>query len=281
MIIRKERYGYMNIIKDRFLNKVMIITGAAGGIGKEIALRSAKEGAKLVLADMKEEMSRETLNEIKEITANVEFLIVDLAKAENCKKVVDTAIKKFGGIDILINNAGITGTPAPVHQMTEEMFRRVFDCNVMSVFHMSHFAINEMINKNCGGAIVNVSSVAGLIGFPGHSAYVTSKHGLNGLTRNMALDYAKNGIRVNAVNPGTTDTPMYHEALEFLKNKREKAAKEGVKAESNIVSGKTVSPQNRVATAQEVANVCLFLASEEASNVTGIFMPVDGGFTAY
>ena len=259
----------MSIIENRFKDLVMIVTGAAGGIGKAIALRAAKEGAKLVLADMKEEMSKETLSEIREITPNVEFLILDLSVAENCKKVVDTAVEKFGGVDILINNAGITGIPAPVHQMPEEMFRRVFDCNVMTVFHMSKNFIGQMLKDNKGGAVVNVSSVAGLTGFPGHSAYVTSKH------------YAKNGIRVNAVNPGTTDTPMYHEALEFLKSKREAADKAGIKQEGGIVSGKTVSPQNRVAKAEEVADVCLFLASKEASNVTGIFMPVDGGFTAF
>lgn len=269
------------IIKDRFKNKVMVVTGAAGGIGKAIALRAAKEGASLVLADIKEEMSKETLSEIKEITPNVEFLILDLKTGENCKKVIDTAVTKFGGVDILINNAGVTGIPAPVHEMSEEMFRHVLDCNIMTAFHCSHYGIQAMINQNKGGAVVNISSVAGLTGFPGHSAYVTSKHGLNGLTRNMALDYAKYGIRVNAVNPGTTDTPMYHEALDFLMKKRAAAAAAGVKTEGGIVSGKTTSPQNRVATAEEVGNVALFLASEEASNVTGIFTPVDGGFTAY
>ncbi|CZR97813.1 MULTISPECIES: SDR family NAD(P)-dependent oxidoreductase [Clostridioides] len=267
------------IIKDRFKDKVMIVTGASGGIGKAIALRAAKEGAKLVLADKKEEMGKKTLMEIKEITPNVEFLILDLKTSQNCKKVIDTAINKFGRLDILINNAGITGIPAPVHEMSEEMFRHVFDCNVMSAFHCSHFSINEMIKLGNGGVVINVSSVAGLTGFPGHSAYVTSKHALNGLTKNMALDYAKNGIRVNAINPGTTDTPMYHEALEFLNNKRKETGNKNT--ENGIVSGKTVSPQNRVASAEEVGDVTLFLASDEASNVTGIFMPVDGGFTAF
>ena len=173
------------------------------------------------------------------------------------------------------------GNPAPVHKISEEEFRNVFDCVVMPAFHMSHFGINVMLEQNTGGVIVNVSSVAGLTGFPGHSAYVTAKHALSGLTKNMALDYAKSGIRVNAVNPGVTDTPMYHEALDYLKAKREAAEKAGIKIEDGLVSGKTTSPQNRVASAQEVADVCLFLASSEASNVTGICMPVDGGFTAY
>lgn len=258
----------------------MIITGAAGGIGKETALRAAKEGAKLVLADRKEEMSKETLKEIQEITPNVEFVIVDLVKAENCKKVVDTAIERFGTIDILINNAGITGTPAPVHEMSEEMIRNVIDCNIMSAFFCSHYALPEMIKHGRGGSVINVASVAGLTGFPGHSAYVTSKHGLNGLTKNMALDYARYGIRVNSVNPATTDTPMYHEALEFLKKKKaSQGNSEG--ASASIVSGKIQGPQNRVARAEEISDVILFLTSDEASNITGCIMATDGGFTAY
>ena len=271
----------MNDTTNRFQDKVIIITGAAGGIGKAAALRAARERAKLVLADKKEEMSKATLAELKQITEEVEFLSGDLSQADFAQKVIEKAVSRFGKIDVLINNAGITGTPAPVHQMSEEMFRLVLDCNIMTAFHCSHFAIQQMIAQGNGGAVVNVSSVAGLVGFPGHSAYVTSKHGLNGLTRNMALDYAKYHIRVNAVNPGTTDTPMYHEALAYLKSKREQAAKQGAQESGGIVSGKTTSPQNRVASADEVSDVILFLASEEASNITGIFLPVDGGFTAY
>ena len=119
----------MDTMSKRFSGKVMIITGAAGGIGKASALRAAREGASLILADQKEEMSRETLDELKQITTQVEFLIADISQAENANKLVELALKRFGRIDILINNAGITGTPAPVHQMTEEMFRRVIDCN--------------------------------------------------------------------------------------------------------------------------------------------------------
>lgn len=269
-----------NVIKNRFKDQVMIITGAAGGIGKAAAIRAAKEGAKLVLADQKEEMSHETLAEIKKITPDVEFMVADLTQEENCKKLVDLAVDTFGKIDILVNNAGITGTPAPVDQMPTSMFKKVIETNIFIAFYMSHYAIPVMKN-NGGGSVVNVASVAGLTGFPGHSAYVTSKHGLNGLTRNMALDFASDNIRVNSVNPGTTATPMYDEALEFLKNKREKAAQNGAKADESIVSGKTTSPQKRVATADEVSDVILFLASDEASNMTGVFVPVDGGFTAF
>ncbi|MGL5417773.1 MAG: SDR family NAD(P)-dependent oxidoreductase [Clostridium sp.] len=272
----KEDFTREHCIEGRFKDQVFVITGAAGGIGKETALRAAKEGAKLVLADKKEELSKETLEEIKKITPNVEFLITDLRFKDNCEMVIKKGIDKFGKIDVLVNNAGVTGTPAPVDQMSEEMFRFVIDSNIMSTFFCSHFAIPKLI-ENGGGAIINVASVAGLTGFPGHCAYVTSKHGLNGLTRNMALDYATRGIRVNSVNPGTTDTPMYHEALDFLKAKREKNKGK----EDSIVSGKTVSAQKRVALAKEVSDVILFLASDEASSITGTFVPVDGGFTAY
>ncbi|MGX5377619.1 SDR family NAD(P)-dependent oxidoreductase [Ligilactobacillus sp. LYQ135] len=269
-----------NIIKNRFKDKVIIITGAAGGIGKATAIRAAKEGAKLILADKKEEMSHETLAEIQNITPNVRFMVADLTKEENCKKLVDLAVDTFGTIDILVNNAGITGTPAPVDQMPPSMFKLVIETNIFIAYYMSHYAIPVM-KQNDEGAVINVASVAGLTGFPGHSAYVTSKHGLNGLTRNMALDYASDHIRVNSVNPGTTATPMLDEAMEFLKNKRQKAAQNGDESGQEIVSGKTTSPQNRVARADEVADVILFLASDEASNMTGVFVPVDGGFTAF
>ena len=270
----------MTVIENRFKDKVIVITGAAGGIGKACAVRAAKEGAKLILGDKKEAMSKATLKELKEITSEVDFLIGDLCQEENCVRLIDTAIQRYGRIDILINNAGITGTPAPIDQISEEMFRHVLDTNIMIAFYCSKKALPFMMEKKEGN-IINVSSVAGINGFPGHSAYVTSKHGLNGLTRNMALDYAPYNIRVNAINPGTTNTPMYDEALAFLKEKRE-AIKEGkTEQREPAIQMKTVSPQSRVASADEVANGILFLASEEASNITGVCLPIDGGFTAF
>ena len=257
-----------------FENKVAIITGAADGIGKAVAVQMAEQGASLVLAVKKTEESKKTLEELKNITENVEFIIGDLTKESVCKTVIATALNRYGHIDILVNNAGITGTPAPVHLMSEEMFRHVIDSNIMIAFYCSKLALPHMMKAKTG-SIVNVASVAGITGFPGHSAYVTSKHGLNGLTRNMALDYAPYDIRVNSVNPGTTQTPMLDEAMEFLANKRQN------NQESSMMTGKTVSPQKRVASAEEVANVICFLSSEKASNVTGAIIPVDGGFTSF
>lgn len=279
------------MIKDRFKDKVFIITGAAGGIGYEVAKRAAMEGASLVLADRKKDLSREAENELKKITRNIDFLIVDLREEESCRNLINQAVEKYGRIDVLVNNAGITGTPAPVHQMSSTMFSEVMECNVYSAFYCAHYALEQMVKQDRGGSVVNVSSVAGLTGFPGHSAYVTSKHALCGLTKNMAMDYAKYGIRVNAVNPGTTDTPMYHEALAYLQSKKaEQSREESPESENSQTTSKPdhktcppklTSAQARVAAASEVSDVILFLASEEASNMTGTTVPVDGGFVCF
>ncbi|MDD3428473.1 MAG: SDR family NAD(P)-dependent oxidoreductase [Oscillospiraceae bacterium] len=260
---------------------MFVITGAAGGIGFATAHRAAEEGAKLVLADRKEEMSKTALEKLMKITSDVTFLILDLSAEENCKELIDTAWNKYGRIDVLINNAGITGIPAPVHTMGTQMFMEVMACNVYSAFFCSHYALAHMIEQGGASCVVNVSSVAGLTGFPGHSAYVTSKHALSGLTKNMAMDYAKYGIRVNAVNPGTTDTPMYQEALAFLSTKKAAQAKETTPSDKPICPPKIVSAQARVAAATEVSDVILFLASDEASNMTGTTVPVDGGFVCF
>ncbi len=267
------------VIKDRFKEKVFVITGAAGGIGFEVAKRAALEGAKLILADRKGELSSKAEAELKKITSEVEFLVVDLRLEDECKKLIEKAIEKYKRIDVLVNNAGITGTPAPVHQMSTKMFTEVMECNIYSAFYCSHFALSYMIKQEEPSSVINVSSVAGLTGFPGHSAYVTSKHALCGLTKNMAMDYAKYGVRVNAVNPGTTDTPMYREALEYLQTK--KSTQVEAPPDKKTCPPKLTSAQARVASATEVSDVILFLASDEASNMTGTTVPVDGGFVCY
>lgn len=269
------------IIKDRFKEKVFVITGAAGGIGFEVAKRAALEGARLVLADRKEELSHAAEAELKKITADVTFLVLDLKREEACKQLIESAIKQYGCIDVLVNNAGITGTPAPVHQMSTAMFTEVMECNVYSAFYCSHYALEQMIEQKGSSAVIHVSSVAGLTGFPGHSAYVTSKHALCGLTKNMAMDYAKYNIRVNAVNPGTTDTPMYHEALSYLQSKKSAQPQNQPQPDKKVCPPKLTSAQARVAAATEVSDVILFLASEEASNMTGATVPVDGGFVCF
>lgn len=269
------------MIANRFKEKVFIITGAAGGIGFETAKRAAQEGARLVLADRKEDLGKSAEQELKGLTSDVTFLFMDLTKEENCKKLIETGWNKYGRIDVLVNNAGITGIPAPVHQMSTKMFTDVMECNVFSAFYCSHYALGYMTAQGGNANVIHVSSVAGLTGFPGHSAYVTSKHAMCGLTKNMALDYAKYNIRVNAVNPGTTDTPMYHEALAYLQSKKATQPPEDELSGKKTCPPKLVSAQARVADATEVSDVILFLASEEASNITGVTLPVDGGFVCF
>lgn len=267
------------VTSNRFSGKVMVITGAAGGIGKHVALRAAKEGAKLVLADRKVEESKQTLEELLQITPDVVFLTMDLQYSENAKKLIDTAATRFGALDILVNNVGILGTPAPVGEMEESMFRDVVNNNLMVPFLCSHFAIPVMRDFAKGGAIVNVASVAGILGFNSHCAYVTTKHAVVGLTRSMAMDCPKFGIRVNAVLPGgISDTPMEKDVARYL----DTFAARGIDPmTSDFMSGKNYGPIKRLATPEEVTSVILFLASDETSYMNGAMVTVDGGSTAF
>ena len=256
-------------MNKRFENKVFVITGAAGGIGKAVAIMAAKEGAKLLLTDINEKKSLSALDEIKNLTNDVEFVIGNIADPINAKKVIDRAIEKYNVIDVVANVAGITSMVAPIHLSDVENFKNVFD--------ICHYALAEMIKDNRGGAIVNVSSIAGLTGSASQPAYVSSKHAVVGLTKNMALDYVKYGVRVNAVAPGATYTPMLESISEYVKARKVEGSNEVVQT----MGYKTVAPMNRVAMADEIANAILFLASDAASYMTGVVMPVDGGYTCY
>ena len=266
------------MIKKRFEHKVFLITGAAGGIGYAVAELAAQENATIVFADLKEAEGLKAKEKLLKLTANVDFMALDMTKEEEVKKLVDFAVEKYGHIDVLINNAGITGQPSAVHLMESSMFKKVLECNVVSMFYCSHYVVKQMLKQETQSAIVNIASIAGIVGFPGNSAYVTSKHAVTGLTKSMALDYAMKNIRVNAVSPGIIRTPMQESAMELLKEREKNLGSQQLKQALPI---KTLSPQNRVADPKEVANVILFLASEEASHITGINLPVDGGFTAY
>lgn len=263
--------------KKRFADKVFIITGAAGGIGYAVAELAAYEGASIVFSDLKEEDGQQAKEQLNKITPRIDFLPMDMTVEENVKHMVEFTAEKYGRIDVLVNNAGITGQPGAVHNMEASMFKKVFDCNVMTMFYCAHYTVKQMLKQDTESAIVNVASIAGLLGFPGNAAYVTSKHAVSGLTKCMALDYAMKGIRVNAVSPGIIRTPMQEAGMEFLKE-RSKNNDEKMKTAMPI---KILSPQNRVAEPWEVAQAILFLASAEASHITGINLPVDGGLTAY
>lgn len=269
--------------ENRFKDKVMIITGFATGIGRETAKRAAKEGAKLILADRKVEESKETYNEIITAGGEAKYLIIDLTNEAKVKEMVNLAVETYGGLDIAINNAGVMGNPSPVHLLDNENLKYTMDNNFMTIFYCCREELNVMVKQGRGGVVINNASIAGLTGLPGNAAYVASKHAVNGLTRNMALDYAKYNIRVNSVNPAGTDTPMVEEAMAFVKYQMDKAKNAGVDpAQVQSMAGqKTQTLQKRNATAEEQAASILFMASDDATHITGTLFATDGGWTAF
>ena len=273
-----------NIFKDRFKDKVMIITGASRGIGKETAIRAAMEGAKVVLVDLLDE-GQSVSNEINNNGGSSIFFKVNLTNEDEVKSFVEKTIDKFKKIDILINNAGATGKLQKIHEITEENLNFIFKTNLYSIFFCCKYVINQLIKQNNGGAIVNTASIGGMVGLPGIPAYVASKHAINGLTKNMAIDYAKYGIRVNSVNPAPTSTPMQQEEMKIAQEKIKEAIAKGLikKEEANSVFGdnKSNNLQHRMATASEQAASILFLASDDASYITGATVQTDGGWTAF
>lgn len=268
---------------NRFDEKVMIVTGAARGIGRAVAIRAAKEGAKVVVVDRLKEEGEETLKVILEDGGDAVFLNLDLSIENSCEEMVKLSVEKFSKIDIAINNAGVMGNPSPVHELSKENMDYTMDNNFYSVYFCCKYELKEFIKNNNGGVIVNNSSIAGLTGLPGNPAYVASKHAVNGLTKNLALDYARFNIRINSVNPAGTDTPMVREAMEFVKARMAEVVAKGIdpaKAQS-MAGQKTKTIQQREATAEEQAASILFLASDDATHMTGATVQTDGGWTSF
>lgn len=269
--------------KDRFKDKVIIITGAARGIGESTALRASQEGARLVLVDRLKEEGENVLNAIKSNGGTAIFLNLDLSIEDNALKMVEETINAYGHLDIAINNAGVMGNPSPAHELSKSQMDYTIANNFYTVFFCCKHEIQQFMKEGHGGIIVNNASIAGLTGLPGNPAYVASKHAVNGLTKNLALDYARYGIRINSVNPAGTTTPMVAEAYEYVKAHREAAIKAGMdpaKAQS-MAGQKRTSMLEREATAQEQAASILFLASDDASHMTGATVQTDGGWTSF
>ncbi|MGL4570566.1 MAG: SDR family NAD(P)-dependent oxidoreductase [Clostridium sp.] len=269
--------------EGRFEDKVMIVTGAARGIGKATAIRAAKEGAKVVIVDKLKEQGEETLKIIIDNGGDAIFLNRDLSIEKECEEVVKDTVAKYGKLDIAINNAGVMGNPSPLHELKQENMDYTMANNFYTVYFCCKYEIQQFIAQNNGGVIVNNASIAGLTGLPGNPAYVASKHAVNGLTKNLALDYARFDIRVNSVNPAGTDTPMVEEAMEYVKARRAQAIANGVdpaKAQS-MAGQKTQTTQKRNATAEEQAASILFLASDDSTHMTGATLQTDGGWTSF
>lgn len=244
-----------------FSGKVALVTGGTSGIGKATALAFAKAGAKVVLSGRREKEGLAVVEEIKKTGGTAHFVPADVAKEADVKRLVDEAVAKFGRLDVAFNNAGVE-ILGPIAEVKEEDYRRVMDINVLGVLLSLKYEVPAML-KTGGGAIVNTSSIAGHIGMPGGAIYMASKHAVEGITKTAALEYAKQGIRVNTVAPGAIQTDMIDR---FAGSEEGKA---GLAA---------MHPLGRVGTADEVAAAVLYLASDAASFTTGISLPVDGGF---
>jgi len=249
---------------DILRNKVALITGGASGIGRATALLFAREGAAVAIVDINAELGQSAVKEIETLGGKAIFITCDVTKAEDCQRAVETTVAAFGGLDILFNNAGIIRR-ADVLTTTEAEWDRVMAVNVKSIFLMSKVAIPH-IEKRGGGSIINTSSGWGLKGGGNAVSYCASKGAVTNMTRAMAIDHGRQNIRVNAVCPGDTDTPM-------LRNE----AKQLGQLEKEFIAEAASRPLGRYAQPLEIATTVLFLASNAASYVTGAALVVDGG----
>ena len=249
----------------RFEGKVALVTGASSGIGRAISLVFADEGSRVVVADVDVTTGEETAHAITERGAEAIFLQADVGEGEQVKAMVHKAVATYGQLDCACNNAGIAGTMARVTDCTEENWDRTLLVNLKSLWLCMKYQISQML-KQGGGAIVNTSSAAGLVGLPGWPAYVASKHGVIGLTKSAAVEYAEANIRINAVWPSIIKTDM---AECFTSGDQ--------RVEDYILAQQ---PLSRMGTPEEVAEAVLWLCSDAALFVTGHALPVDGGFLA-
>lgn len=247
-----------------FKNKVAFITGAASGIGQATALAFAEAGANVVICDVNADAGNSMAGKLLKKTESV-FIRCDVSKDEEVHRSVQQTIAQFGRIDFAFNNAGIEGEQANTSECTEENWQRVIDINLKGVWLCMKYQIPHML-KQGSGAIVNCSSVAGLVGFTGIPAYTASKHGVVGLTKTAALEYAKTGVRVNAVCPGVIQTPMIDR---FTHGENQ--------IQNQLIAGE---PVGRVGRPEEVAATVLWLCSDQSSFVTGHSLVVDGGWVA-
>ena len=251
----------------RVENRIAIVTGAGSGIGQASAIRLAEEGAIVICADINGESVNATVKQIIDSGLKAEGRSIDISDSKACTELVDTTAAKFGSVDILVNNAGVN-LPGVFHEVTNETIDRTLNVNVKGAMYLTRAALPHML-KNQRGSIVNMSSVNGLVSEPYLSVYSASKGAIVMFTRGIALDYAKTGIRCNAICPGWVDTPINHAHAKMLG---------GLDHVYKTID--SFQPIGRPGTSREIANVVLFLASDESSFMTGSIVSADGGMTA-
>lgn len=249
----------------QFAGKVVLVTGGTSGIGQTTAVEFAKQGAKVVIVGHSGD-GKQTLELIRDAGSEGIFVRADLTQSEQVKSVIDRAVEKYDRLDCAFNNAAIEGTLEPFTDLPEDRFDKIIATNLKSIWLCMKYEIEQMANNN-GGAIVNTSSMAGMVGFPQMAPYVATKHGVLGLTRSAALEYAKSQIRINAVCPGVTGNTGQTDRLTDKYNQdKDEVAKQ--------------NPTGRLGKPEEIAHAVLFLCSDAASFVVGHPLNVDGGYVA-
>lgn len=290
-------------IPGRFKGKTILVTGGARGIGKWTAIRAVKEGANVVIMDWLDKVGQQTTDSINKACGPVGggkavFVYGNIQKDEDCDRMVRVAVEQFGKVDYAVLNAGVmdgvfSGTPfkfdaqqralmpATITDATNEYWENVFKTNSEGTFKSLRSTLRQMLEQGNGGAVVMVSSIAGMTGLAGNPAYVASKHAVNGLVRNAAIDYAPYGIRVNSVNMAETMTPMVERAGEFVQAEIKAGMGFGMGRIKTMSLLKYCDSEHRGSFPWEQASNILFLISDEASAVTGTVMATDGGWTDF
>ena len=254
-------------MSGRVQDRVCIVTGAGSGIGEASAIRLAEEGGKVVCADINGAAADATAAKIVATGGTASAYRIDIADVAQCKAIIEDTVSKYGSVDVLVNNAGVN-LPGVFHEVSDEVIDRTLNVNVKGMMFLCRAAIPHML-KTGRGSIVNMSSVNGLVSEPFLSVYSASKGAVVMLTRGIALDYATTGIRCNAICPGWVDTPINYAHAELLG---------GIDHVYSTIS--SFQPIGRPGTPREIGNLVLFLASDEASFITGSIISADGGMTA-
>jgi len=248
-------------------NKVAVVTGAGSGMGKEIAILYAKEGAKVLVSDINQETVNAVVSEIKAKGGIAEAIMANVIKEKDIQNMIDAAVNIYGTLDILVNNAGIMDNFVPAAEITDELWEKVFAVNVTGPMRATRKALNIFIEKG-SGIIINIASAGGLLGSRAGAAYTASKHAVIGLTKNVGFQYAKLGIRCNAIAPGAVNTNIGSTIYDPNKFGMERA-----------MAGINLNP--RIGEPEEIAKIALFLACDDSSLINGAIITADSGWTAY